>query len=329
MTPEQITFVRDQLARGITVEQIKETLLSHSYTTEQVEALIVAATTVPPLAGVPDCRSTERLPSVGRFFTLVQQRMFSRPYLILLLLAYSVCLELVLFALQQQYGHNLALVVVFAVLVICSIPVSVILTATILRNLLHSAPRPLGPDYEWALKNFVSVFWVGLLVGLIVLPAFFLFLLPGLALAGYLALAQPVRIIEGVGGINALIRSTQLVRGVWWGSFLRMLAFVVPVGLVVGIIGGILNVFAGEGSLLASLMQTLIQSVMTYVMLVVTAEMYLQLSAGQPAFDSARQTPLRTTYRVFACIGPVITIMITLFVIATVVVMTSGMPLGV
>jgi hypothetical protein len=79
----------------------------------------------------------------------------------------------------------------------------------------------------------------------------------------------------------------------------------VPTVIVVGLAGGILNILVGKTSFLGTLMQTLVQTISGYVMLVVIVEMYLHLSAGQPAFDSAKPTGLRTLYCIMAWAGPV------------------------
>jgi len=307
MTPEQVAFVQSQIANGVTSEQIIQTLLTHSYTEEQANALLQVATGAVPFP-VVSSPQTSRLPEISDFFTLVQHRFFSRLNSFIFFVAFSMCSELVLLCFKQVFGSAMSFVITAVVLGVCSVPVSFLISATVLRNLLHSTPQPLVLDATWVLQNSGSIIWVVLLTGCVLVPGFIFLVIPGLILAGYLALAQSVRIVEGVRGFDALIRSTELVRGIWWESFIRVSLVVVPVALLCGFASGVLSFFVGWIPVSNNLIHTFFQSVSGFVMLVVTAEMYVQLSAGQSAFDPVKPTALRTWYPILAGLGVLLVI---------------------
>jgi hypothetical protein len=78
---------------------------------------------------------------------------------------------------------------------------------------------------------------VGILIGLVLL------VIPGLYLATMWAVAAPVVVLERPGGLRALGRSRELVKGNGWNVFAVILLLVLLVGLFAGLIG-----FAAESA---------------------------------------------------------------------------------
>jgi len=72
---------------------------------------------------------------------------------------------------------------------------------------------------------------IGILVGLI------LIVVPGLILATMWAVAAPVVVLERPGGLRALGRSRELVKGNGWNVFAVILLLVIVVGLLTGVVG--------------------------------------------------------------------------------------------
>src|SRR5580704_8659845 len=73
---------------------------------------------------------------------------------------------------------------------------------------------------------------VGIVAGVGILIGFILIVIPGLILATLWAVAAPVVVLERPGGLRALGRSRELVRGNGWNVFAVILLLVVLVGLV-------------------------------------------------------------------------------------------------
>lgn len=81
MTPEQISYVQNELARGVAPDTVAATLRSNGYQEEQITALLQAATNPGAPSSVPPTatQSTEKN-SAGR--TVGSSRFLSMPYLV-------------------------------------------------------------------------------------------------------------------------------------------------------------------------------------------------------------------------------------------------------
>ena len=73
---------------------------------------------------------------------------------------------------------------------------------------------------------------VGIVAGIGILIGFILIVIPGLILATLWSVAAPVVVLERPGGLRALGRSRELVRGNGWNVFAVILLLVILVGLV-------------------------------------------------------------------------------------------------
>jgi hypothetical protein len=73
---------------------------------------------------------------------------------------------------------------------------------------------------------------VGIVAGIGILIGFILIIIPGLILATLWSVAAPVVVLERPGGLRALGRSRELVRGNGWNVFAVILLLVILVGLV-------------------------------------------------------------------------------------------------
>jgi hypothetical protein len=87
---------------------------------------------------------------------------------------------------------------------------------------------------------------VGLVAGVGIVIGFLLIIVPGLILVTIWSVAAPVVVLERPGGLNALGRSRDLVRGNGWNVFAVILLLVILVGLVSFVIEAIAN-SAGTG----------------------------------------------------------------------------------
>ncbi|MBU0478607.1 DUF4339 domain-containing protein [bacterium] len=100
-----------------------------------------------------------------------------------------------------------------------------------INNILEGSPADIKESYKTGFKKFFPYLWVSALVFMAVAGGLLLLIIPGIIFAVWFSLAGYVRIIEGIGGIAALKRSKQLVKGNWW--------YVLGAPLVCGIVYGI------------------------------------------------------------------------------------------
>lgn len=90
-------------------------------------------------------------------------------------------------------------------------------------------------------RKILSYLWLGLLSGLAVAGGMLLFFVPGVVIGVYLSMTLYIFVVEDKKGVEALERSTSLVKGNTWGIVGRLLAMLVitfavfiPVGALLG-----------------------------------------------------------------------------------------------
>lgn len=109
---------------------------------------------------------------------------------------------------------------------------------------------------------------------------FFLLIVPGLILLTVWAVAAPVVVIEHPGGLRALGRSRELVRGNGWSVFFVIILF----ALIVLVLGGTIEVLAASAGSGAALVAQVVVSVLTLPLLsLASAILYFQLRDLQHA----------------------------------------------
>lgn len=324
MTPEQIAFVQTQLAGGKTEQEVRELLAAHQYTPESIDALIAAVKGRDAVPGAT-VAAPQTLPRFMEFAGLVKKRLLDRPHWILIAVGVSVASGLIVSAFEAggEYGTNLGLLTL--PLALGFLAVSCFYGVYLTKNLLNPVPAQSRADVEWTLKNFWSVLWVGILCGLVMLSSFMLFIIPGIIVTTYILLAQPVRVAEGVRGIDALVRSTQLVRGYFWGVFGRLLGVIVPVALVLGAVSGIISGTMDAGPTVIALLQSVTNGLIGLVVAVLVIELYTSLAAIQPAFDQTKPTKVRTLYKTAAWSSPLFLIVGIIIAMAVAVAFFSGL----
>ncbi len=98
--------------------------------------------------------------------------------------------------------------------------------------------------YLMALKVWKSLLWVSLIAGFVLIGGTYLFVIPGLVVGLMLAFAEYVALDEGKKGMDALMRSRELVKGRGWS----VLFVLIVMGIVIGIPSLILGSIADQGN---------------------------------------------------------------------------------
>ncbi len=102
----------------------------------------------------------------------------------------------------------------------------------------------------------------------------FILIVPGLILLTLWAVAAPVVVVEHPGGLRALDRSRELVRGHGWAVFGVIILF----ALLVLIVGGTIEILAASAGSVAALVAEVAVSVLTLPLLsIASAVLYFQL----------------------------------------------------
>ncbi len=106
----------------------------------------------------------------------------------------------------------------------------------------------------------------------------FILIVPGLILLTLWAVAAPVVVIEHPGGLRALDRSRELVRGNGW----RVFGVIVLFALLVLVVGGTIEIIAASAGSIPALIADVAVSVLTLPLLsLASAVLYFQLHALQ------------------------------------------------
>lgn len=102
-------------------------------------------------------------------------------------------------------------------------------------------------------QDIVGLAWIGILMTIILIPAFILFILPGIWLAVAFSMAMPIYLKEGKGGWQALKSSYEMIKGRWWATLIRFLVPNLVYNIGFGVIFGIIVfAFVAIGSIAAS-----------------------------------------------------------------------------
>ncbi len=113
--------------------------------------------------------------------------------------------------------------------------------------LLEAGKSPLDAKEEGqkAMGLFVSLIWIGLLVGIITFGATILFILPGIYFGVALYFSELFLIDKGIRGSSALKESRELIKGRWWATFGRVISGVVLFAGLMTLIAGFVMLLIG------------------------------------------------------------------------------------
>jgi len=249
MSPELAQAINERIELGHTKDQITTELKAAGYDDATIEAVygaVIQAPTVPPpttTAGALIGYLALITGSFGMIRTEWRLLLVSAVYG-LGLLAGLVGLIFVLFTV---FGDTPAVAAMLAVTVgIAGIIGLFALTFGFQRALLRRREQlPYFDHVRSVFPHIIGILLVTLYIQFATSLGYLLLIIPGVALTIYLTTAALIRINGQETGVMALVRSTQLVYGRWWGVLGRMLfttlVFIlctVPVFILVSMLWG-------------------------------------------------------------------------------------------
>jgi len=153
----------------------------------------------------------------------------------------------------DNYGFFLAIfILAFIVSVILSVLTNIVLIRLALKKMALRTFSDGEREYRSALSLFLSYLWVSFLTGMVVLGGVMAFFLPALIASVLLVFSLVVLIDEDKRGMEALLRSWELVAPNFWGVVVRILVALVVLFVVIAIIGSLLGIFTQVGSWVGS-----------------------------------------------------------------------------
>jgi hypothetical protein len=127
---------------------------------------------------------------------------------------------------------------------------------------------------------------VGIVAGIGVVIGFIFIIVPGLMLLTMWSVAAPVVVMENPGGIRALGRSRELVKGSGWNVF----AVILVLDILVIVVAGILEIAADSAGTGVGIVVTVIVGVLTAPFpALASAVLYFDLCGPRPATDGGAE----------------------------------------
>jgi len=128
--------------------------------------------------------------------------------------------------------------------------------AMLYTTIEHMAGRnpTIGASLRVALDKLLPIVGASILVGLVVMGGTLLCVVPGVILAIMYYVAVPVVVAEGIHGVQAMRRSSELTQGNRWMIFFTLLIFIViafALGMAVGVAQMPFNMMVAEVPALA------------------------------------------------------------------------------
>lgn len=271
MSPELIFAVKERIKLGRTKEAIYTELKAAGYAEDVLAQVWSVAnaqsgpnteTAVPFQSGDNNASvvaDSETLPELVSFGGLIIQgwRVFTTNWLLfgkslLLYIFIAGVFFGIIFLVLLSLGINISDVGILVVLIgsfiseslgytiLLSLFLSFFLFSAVLRVIQVSVMRNIlwnssGESYiqslKWCASHIVSIVLLSIYSYLAVQAGQILFIIPGIALVIYLLFSTWVLASGEEKGLNALVRSTELVYGHWWSVSLRLI-FVLTVSLL-------------------------------------------------------------------------------------------------
>jgi len=185
--------------------------------------------------------------SVGDILDRGQKLLFAR-FPVLFFAALLIQLPLIALQLVVPYitPSNAAGVVLltFGVLVLYMLILTPIVRAISLRVVMQEyvdQPVTFGEAFSSSLARFGPLLGSVILYGVLVFLSFFACVIPSIYLSIAWAFVAQVVVLEGLGGMDALNRSKQLVAGHWW----RVFGVLFLIGVVTAVISNLVQYAVG------------------------------------------------------------------------------------
>lgn len=231
MSPELIAAIKERITLGYSKESIQAELKEAGYDDDSIEVAYAAAQTNGQFES--NVTGAAVLPRISELFKVGFSFALSRLDLVGLLAVISVVsiITEILVPDSEEMSPLMGMGVVIN-LVALVFNFLVIAATVYIVSQVDVRQVPFREAFAWARKHVWSLAWVYILMSLVTMGGFMLLIVPGVIVSVLVYFSQYVYAREGVRGVNALLRSRELVQGNWGAVFGRTLGL----GLLVAII---------------------------------------------------------------------------------------------
>ena len=339
MSDEQIRYVLEQRAAGHSDDAIKLALRSAGYSNEQIDELyshlepiaqpdVPAIPTAEPAVSENDSATEESTTSTTTMYetfdaatlpstmTLLQNA-FSFVLSRMDLIGYSILATLILaipFIIASAQGEIETVDPATAIMLFFMIVIGLAGLAIHTMSLLYITVSPNRVGYleglKWGVRHVPSYVLLMITLVFVIIGSTLLLVIPAFIISIYTYFTLAVFVREDIRGSRALVRSSQMVWGVWWPIFWRVLAIgfaIMILSILFSVALGMMNLLGSLFSLVSVLISVAVQVAFALISFHVMKELYEarvgQVPAFNPTTNESRAT--RRNYRILFWLAPV------------------------
>lgn len=176
--------------------------------------------------------------------------------------------------------------------------------------------------YRQTKGKILRAWALAFLSGLILFGASLLFIIPGIILSLYFSFSLYILIAEDIGGISALHKSKQYIKGHWWAVagrigflFILYLGLLIIYGILMGIFSGFTKAANGvngtnlPGSIIGFILQTITNFIVPLFSVVYSSLIYKNFKDVKGNFEFNPTGKSKTGYillAIFGILGPIL-----------------------
>lgn len=216
-----------------------------------------------------------------------------------------------------QGYHGEFFLILFGV-ILFSFLVQFWMTLALMSSIVEKSPIKVFQTYRKSLKLFPAFLWLYFLQMLILVPAFFCLVVPFFIVAVHLLFAVWFLVTGEARGLEALAKSRELSRGVFWKTTLSSLF---PFLLLMVLSAGVnLSV---ESQIVTMILQTVVSLLFAPLAVTYQYELFLALKKHGTKKDPKKQMK---TYKIFAIIGATLVALYLVFMLIVVNILIVSPP---
>jgi len=313
-----LDYIKQQLQRGASQEQIKNSLMASGWRESDVNEVFSSVSNVSShqsQAPIPQ-QTVASLPSatalLGQAWIIYKQRMgvflgiMIIPMVIMIgfvvtMGSYGFLFKYLVLAQFAAVGYGLFIALMLLLILVFT--VGMLWGQTSLLYAIKDSQEGIGikESYRRGWHKIVSYWWISILAWFIILGGFLLLIAPGIIFWVWFSLAIYILISEDVKGMDALLKSREYVKGHWGGVFWRLI-FMSALYLIIYFIPVIILDFI-EIPLAEQISQFIVGLFLAPLFTIYLFLVYSNLKAIKDEFVSAPTRGKRLPYVFIAILG--------------------------
>ncbi|MFH0712606.1 MAG: hypothetical protein V2A55_02020 [Candidatus Jorgensenbacteria bacterium] len=303
-------YVKDQLEKGTSPDEIKNALRSAGWREEYIASAFPGGGALGHFPGAFETMGQAWKIYKERFFTLLG--VFFISLIIPIALSFITSSKLFVGMGSGMSQLLILLVVSLAIGIIFWLVFSWGQASLIYAVKDHAEKIGILESFRRGRSKILPYFWVYILLSLIITGGFLLFLVPGVIFAVWTLLAPFVLVAENDRGLKALVKSREYVRGHWWGVFWRFLFILIV--LLIPSLGISFIVSLATPDIVSQIVNFIVSLLIGSLGVVYSFQVYKNLKDFKGEVVIAPRNKTRKVFIVFAVLAPILLLLALVFV---------------